>query len=733
MSSEFKSRDSHLAWELHNQINRLDVTGITENAAFPDSNLKENYKPKTLIDNTLEIIDPTPNIHTLFVQFDKRFFGNKLLPVEVKWSHRMTSCAGTCSFNTGSRYCVIALSSPLLKLRPRKDLIETLLHEMIHAYLFITNNNRDRDGHGPEFCKHMHRINKEAGTRITIYHSFHAEVKLYQQHWWRCNGPCQGKKPFFGMVRRSMNRAPGPNDFWFKEHQLTCGGQFIKVREPEKPEKGKKIKNDPKKDPKKSGIDKWLTPSPKSKPKDKPSNGLSKPKTKPGLNGLNKPKNKHAPNNNNINKPGSSSNINKPGGSVLRTKGGSKVITVNKWNTNTSDEPGIQKLGNATNNVHGFGTGGPGSSTSVTSKGSSGNHFSFSGTVGGSSTGQSKLLDLFSQPNTKPQSQLNDKKNQVLGPTVKCPICKDLITEKKANEHIDACLIEEEEKKKTSIISPTLKSTPGLVNCPVCSKYISSTLIIDHIDLCLTLQDKAKSSSVPEEFNSPSTATTSSPPLISIDASPQSPIVIHDSDSDIEAPNKKRKSNGLVDFFFKVPKVAKTEDVIANCPVCVKEVNVKDMNRHLDDCLAGFGEDVDTQEAGTSKERDSNEINPNGKGEPETCLICNAVLEPSVSLVQHLDDCLKNMFNDDTESFESRSFIGDKTSNPKEAEPDNSILSVEDSFKDESQEENELSDLSELGEIADSVETSNRSPCPVCMSMIPEKIMTLHLDACLGE
>lgn len=39
---------------------------------------------------------------------------------------------------------------------------------MIHGYLFLTNNNRDRDGHGPEFCKHMDRINKIAGTKITV-------------------------------------------------------------------------------------------------------------------------------------------------------------------------------------------------------------------------------------------------------------------------------------------------------------------------------------------------------------------------------------------------------------------------------------------------------------------------------------------------------------------------------------------------------------------------------------
>lgn len=47
-------------------------------------------------------------------------------------------------------------------------LFQTLLHEMIHAYLFVTNNDKDREGHGPEFCKHMHRINRLSGANITV-------------------------------------------------------------------------------------------------------------------------------------------------------------------------------------------------------------------------------------------------------------------------------------------------------------------------------------------------------------------------------------------------------------------------------------------------------------------------------------------------------------------------------------------------------------------------------------
>jgi SprT-like domain-contaning protein Spartan len=97
---------------------------------------------------------------------------------------------------------------------------------MIHAYLFVTSRNQDRDGHGPEFQKHMYRINQKASINITIYHSFHAEVALYKQHWWRCNGVCRNRPPFHGWVKRATNRAPGKNDLWWAAHQATCQGGY---------------------------------------------------------------------------------------------------------------------------------------------------------------------------------------------------------------------------------------------------------------------------------------------------------------------------------------------------------------------------------------------------------------------------------------------------------------------------------------------------------------------------
>ncbi|XP_014780933.1 DNA-dependent metalloprotease SPRTN [Octopus bimaculoides] len=210
---------------------------------------------KSLVDPSWEYIDPTPDIFAMFREFDRTFFGGTLSRVELKWSKRMTSCAGLMAPLEGKGgACSIRLSEPLLKLRPRKDLVETLLHEMIHAHLHVTKC-RESDPHGPKFKEHMNRINKATGANITVYHNFVDEVNLHKQHWWRCNGPCQNWKPFYGWVKRAMNRAPSRNDFWWEQHRMTCGGQYIKVKEPESYGKKKesKLSKTDKKSPLKNG------------------------------------------------------------------------------------------------------------------------------------------------------------------------------------------------------------------------------------------------------------------------------------------------------------------------------------------------------------------------------------------------------------------------------------------------------------------------------------------------
>jgi SprT-like family. len=102
-------------------------------------------------------------------------------------------------------------------------------------YLFITNPKacRENGGHGVEFQEIMHNINSMTGLNISVYHSFHDEVAFYRKHIWRCNGPCQNKPPYYGYVKRAMNRAPGPKDPWWSQHEKECGGTYIKIDGPE--------------------------------------------------------------------------------------------------------------------------------------------------------------------------------------------------------------------------------------------------------------------------------------------------------------------------------------------------------------------------------------------------------------------------------------------------------------------------------------------------------------------
>lgn len=147
----------------------------------------------------------------------------------------MTNCAGICYLKrqSNTNYCIIRLSRKILQYRSNRDIKDTLLHEMIHAYLWVSSGSRGgglrRDGHGDEFVSMMNRINTLEGSLITIYHSFHREVLENKKFIFKCNGPCQYKSPYYGIVCRSMNRRPQKADYWFKSHQQSCGGTFERI------------------------------------------------------------------------------------------------------------------------------------------------------------------------------------------------------------------------------------------------------------------------------------------------------------------------------------------------------------------------------------------------------------------------------------------------------------------------------------------------------------------------
>lgn len=159
-----------------------------------NSNEKNQRKePILLVDPNLELTDPCPNIKAMLIEFDRLYFYSKIGTCRIEWSKRMTRCAGyfySKYNNNNEASMVIRLSEPLLKFRPRQNLVETLLHEMIHAYMFATSSQEwiNRSVHGNEFKSHMNRINQLAKTNVTVYHDFYDEMNYCKKHVWKCNG-----------------------------------------------------------------------------------------------------------------------------------------------------------------------------------------------------------------------------------------------------------------------------------------------------------------------------------------------------------------------------------------------------------------------------------------------------------------------------------------------------------------------------------------------------------------
>lgn len=220
-----------------------------EAATLAISNLdplsSDQQKAKSQIESILSSTDPIIDIHELFSLYNTLYFRSLLLPrVEVSWSPRLTLCAGICELvrdpQNGNKYTRIRLklSEPLLKFRPRTDVVDTLLHEAIHAYFFVTTSWRhsrgeDGTGHGEGFLLLSDAVNNHGGYGVSVFHTFHDEVDSYRTHVWECDGPCKTRAPFFGLVKRSMNRAPGKGDSWWTGHVEACGGSFTKIAEPE--------------------------------------------------------------------------------------------------------------------------------------------------------------------------------------------------------------------------------------------------------------------------------------------------------------------------------------------------------------------------------------------------------------------------------------------------------------------------------------------------------------------
>eukprot|EP00371_Babesia_bovis_P000976 XP_001609623.1 hypothetical protein [Babesia bovis T2Bo] len=137
------------------------------------------------------------DVHESFRHLNDICFDQSLSAVVLSWSKKMTVSAGRCRFKE-NRYCEIILSEPILKYRSAKECEETLLHEMIHAYLFLTKKSKTLNAHGKvsvyvgwnisqDFIWHMNRVNDITGLNVDIYHNFIDEVEYNRRHVWRCS------------------------------------------------------------------------------------------------------------------------------------------------------------------------------------------------------------------------------------------------------------------------------------------------------------------------------------------------------------------------------------------------------------------------------------------------------------------------------------------------------------------------------------------------------------------
>ncbi|XP_058058803.1 uncharacterized protein LOC131209697 [Anopheles bellator] len=531
---------------------------------------------QNLVHPDWEILDPTPDIFALFPLFDRKFFQGKLGCVQLEWSKKMYNCAGICyqRSNRMGKSCIIRLSEPLLKLRPRKDLVQTLLHEMIHAYCFVLGIREGNGGHGPTFKKIMNGINKIAGTHITVYHTFHDEVNIYKTHWWKCNGPCQHKHPFYGVVKRTANRKPGPSDFWWKEHNLTCGGEFVKIREPSPKRKITKNKENP------PG---FFTPSQKKKPEPSSSKSISNSPQKNLISnyynntttyGTGSP----------ANAPSSARSVRKPmytpgvkpnfgGGTLVIRKPPSTVVAkpvpvTPKVEKPTTAAPTLsshrpQAEGNLRNVVQlkDIKIDDEEANPRKPSGSPIGPLFAGHGyTLGSSSNGErrSRLLDQFPTPKIKP---LQPKRART----------EDTIS-------VDSVLLSDDSDDLFDAIDPTeVERTVAKIKMErqdAIKKEIIDSFAGDEIDDIVLIDDDYEDELVDEE-------------LASMDGSLLDRSVIDDLFND---------NDELIEDYNRTNAKIKTENVddeIVSCPTCFKKIARKSVGDHLEHCFSTIAEGID--------------------------------------------------------------------------------------------------------------------------------------------
>lgn len=159
------------------------IFGYVKNVCYLCITIKNN-KTMTITQDFLE---------TKFAYYNAELFGG-IIPTPRFKITRTKNAFGTCTTHVGWGY-TITISISTYYDRSEMDFCNTLVHEMIHAYLYATRK-RDKS-HGYYFLTEMERINslKKYGLNITVKasSSLYEPTKQYKHNFFcykRSDGTC---------------------------------------------------------------------------------------------------------------------------------------------------------------------------------------------------------------------------------------------------------------------------------------------------------------------------------------------------------------------------------------------------------------------------------------------------------------------------------------------------------------------------------------------------------------
>ncbi|ONL95143.1 hypothetical protein ZEAMMB73_Zm00001d028237 [Zea mays] len=152
-----------------------------------------------------------PDVSELFCHYNSLYFRDSLGSCAVSWTEDpLPDCdVSTCDYYPGGGGCIILLSKSLCGSHNGSDLKNALLHEMIHAYICIKDNNSNHSDHGAKFQKLMNTINLSSvadphrpvdGYSITLLHEIHKKYYHYK---------CQSCADF---IKSTNMRGPSGDD-----------------------------------------------------------------------------------------------------------------------------------------------------------------------------------------------------------------------------------------------------------------------------------------------------------------------------------------------------------------------------------------------------------------------------------------------------------------------------------------------------------------------------------------